>query len=92
MTPEETIQTYLQQRSHRFVWLGISLAVGLVAAGAWWLSGLRLEPWKPGLIAFSVTFWPWFFAHTSRKDYVSTRTAWRARAEVGPGREGVQGR
>ncbi|MCK9461357.1 MAG: hypothetical protein M0R80_17140 [Proteobacteria bacterium] len=85
MSPEETITAYLEQRRRRFVWLAVSLGVGLVAAGAWWISGLRLEPWKPGLIAFSVTFWPWFFAHTSRKDYVSTRAAWRARVEAGSG-------
>ena len=66
----------------------ISVGVGLVAAGAWWLSGLNLAPWKPGLIGFSLMFWPWFFVHTSRKNYVSTRAAWRARAEVGPGRRG----
>ena len=84
MTSEQTIQAYLEQQRHRFVWLAISVGVGLVAAGAWWLSGLNLAPWKPGLIAFSLVFWPWFFVHTSRKDYVSTRAAWRARGEVGP--------
>ncbi|MCK9463189.1 MAG: hypothetical protein M0R80_26500 [Proteobacteria bacterium] len=45
-TPDEIVALYQRQSHRRFQWFVISVAVGLVAAVSWKLSGLIHEVWR----------------------------------------------
>jgi hypothetical protein len=81
-TPEETIALYLKQRRFRLRLVGVALAVAIVAGAVWQVLGYALPSWKITLLAGGFVFFPVFFWQSSRKDYVSTRDALRARREL----------
>ena len=83
MTPEETIQAYQAQSRLRLAWFLIALAVGVVAAVAFYLvSDSEYPAWNIGLLAWGIAFMPIFLVMAFSKKLVSIREVMSARREL----------